>query len=254
VRLSLLLLLATACATPFIARKPEPGEPVLRVMTFNVNYGVPPDADTLAAIAEAKPDILLVQELNSAWRDALAKWPHHVLEPSDDDASGLGVASKLPLEEVTALPRTQEAFFGAQKIVVTTALGRVQLLNVHLRPPVSDSGSLVSGYFSTREGRKFEIANHAGALDDHLPSIVAGDFNEENGRAVAWLEERRWQSADQQLAPGEPTWHWPWVVELKGSLDHVFYAPSLEPFEVRVLKAGRSDHLPVLAVFGLQKR
>jgi endonuclease/exonuclease/phosphatase (EEP) superfamily protein YafD len=246
-------MLAAACATPYVARKPAPGERTLRVMTFNVNYGVPPDEATLAAIEKAKPDILLVQELNSGWRDVLSKWPHSKLTPADDDASGMGVAAKLPLEEVTTLPRTQDAFFTAQKIVAKTPLGRVQLLNVHLRPPVSDSGSFVSGYFSTREGRKFEIANHAAELDAQLPSIVAGDFNEEDGRAVAWLEDRRFQSADRQLAPGEPTWHWPWVVELKGSLDHVFYTPALEPFEVRVLQAGRSDHLPVLAVFGLHR-
>jgi endonuclease/exonuclease/phosphatase (EEP) superfamily protein YafD len=248
----LLLIVASACATPFVARKPQVGEPSLRVMTFNVNYGVPPDAQTLAAIAKAAPDILLVQELNSGWRDALATWPHAELHPSDDDASGLGVAARFPLE-VKALPPTEQGFFGAQRVVVTTPLGRLQLLNVHLRPPVSDSGSFVSGYFTTKGIRQLEIANHVQELEPDVPSIVAGDFNEEDSRATAWLEERQWRSADRELAHGTPTWHWPWIVELKGCLDHIYYSSALEPFEVQVLQAGKSDHFPVLAVFGLRR-
>ena len=33
--------------------------------------------------------------------------------------------------------------------MLQTAVGRVQVLNVHLRPPLSNGGSVVSGYFST---------------------------------------------------------------------------------------------------------
>lgn len=36
-------------------------------------------------------------------------------------------------------------------------------------------------------------------------------------------------------------------------LDHIVYDPRLEALSARVLGAGRSDHLPVVATFVLQR-
>ncbi|MFH1150780.1 MAG: endonuclease/exonuclease/phosphatase family protein [Actinomycetota bacterium] len=47
-----------------------------------------------------------------------------------------------------------------------------------------------------------------------------------------------------------PAWRWQTSVGLiTHRLDHIFYTPQLVPFDARVLQAGRSDHLPVVAEF-----
>jgi endonuclease/exonuclease/phosphatase family metal-dependent hydrolase len=152
-----------------------------------------------------------------------------------------------------ALPAVD--WFPAQRVLVHTPIGRVQVLNVHLRPPVSDSGSLVSGYFMTREVRRREIEHFAGELSPTLPTLIVGDFNEDgHGRAISFLRDQHGlRDALRQFQSGAPTWRWATSVgTITQELDHVLYSPDrLVPIAAEVVKAGRSDHLPVLATFTL---
>ena len=65
-----------------------------------------------------------------------------------------------------------------------TPLGEIQVLNVHLRPQVSDSGSVVSGYFTTDEIRHDQIHAFIEHLDPDLPTLILGDFNENRCASV----------------------------------------------------------------------
>ena len=98
-----------------------------------------------------------------------------------------------------------------------------------------------------------EIARFCQKLDRALPTLVVGDFNEEeDGRAVAYLARAEWgmRSALPEFEPKQPTWRWPTSVgTLERRLDHIAYDVRLEPLSVEVLEAGRSDHLPVVGVF-----
>jgi endonuclease/exonuclease/phosphatase (EEP) superfamily protein YafD len=68
------------------------------------------------------------------------------------------------------------------------------------------------------------------------------------------MTERGFASALHRYAPGQPTWRWPTVVgELHRQLDHVFYGPGLDVLSAEVRDAGRSDHLPVVAVLSTGK-
>jgi endonuclease/exonuclease/phosphatase (EEP) superfamily protein YafD len=128
----------------------------------------------------------------------------------------------------------------------------VQALDVHLRPPMSDGGSWVAGYFSTRDDRREEIAAFFTALDPGLPTIIAGDFNEDaQGRAIAFLADKGLRSALPQVDPRAKTWRWQTKLgKLRMMLDHVVYGPGLELRGAEVLDRGTSDHLPVLVVLG----
>ena len=148
------------------------------------------------------------------------------------------------------LPATA-GWFPAMRVVLHTGLGPVQVLQVHLRPPFSDSGSVVSGYFTTPPVREAEIEGFTAALDADLPTLIVGDFNEgPGGSAIAVLRERGMKTALPEFAPGETTWRWRTSLgTLHHTLDHIVYDGRLEPIDTRVLRAGRSDHLPVIAVF-----
>jgi endonuclease/exonuclease/phosphatase (EEP) superfamily protein YafD len=243
-----------ACSAPArVAKDVQPGEPTLKVMTYNVNYGVAGDQPTLAAIRNSGADIVFLQETNPAWQaqiEALTDtYPHMVFHHSPG-AGGYAFLSKYAFEHET-LDAHPESWFPAGYAVFDTPLGEVQGLNVHLRPPFSDSGSFVSGYFTTPKTRVAEIEHFSGGLDDTLPLIVAGDFNEDSGgSALKILEGRGLKNALAEFQPRADTWRWNTSVgTVRSQLDHVVYTTDLEPVNLQVRDQGNSDHLPIVAVF-----
>ena len=253
--LAVLAFLAAGCAHPPPARRPvSPAGPSLRVLTYNVNFGIAGDGSTIAAIRDADADLVLLQETNRSWERALraalgGAYPQMIFR-NRGDAGGLAVLSRLPLIEIEFLPPVPEGWFAAARLVVETSFGRVQALSVHLHPPVSDGGSFVTGHFTTPAIRAAEIRGFLARLSPEYPTLVAGDFNEEeDGGAVKILLDRGMRSALAGYAPGQPTWRWKTVLgTLHRQLDHVFYDARLEAVWAEVRTAGRSDHLPVSAV------
>jgi endonuclease/exonuclease/phosphatase (EEP) superfamily protein YafD len=224
-------------------------------MTFNVNFGLAGDPATLAAAAQQDADVVFLQETTPQWERLLrlqcaSDYPHiefhHV-----GGAGGLGVMSKLPIERIDYLPARD--WFPAARVVLKSPVGRLQVLNVHLRPPISTSGSAIRGYFVTPPVREQEISTFAAALDRNLPTLIVGDFNEdEGGRAVRWLRSNGYRSALPEFAPQAKTWRWRTsYLALNGRYDHLCYDARLTPLRVEVRNAGRSDHLPVVGVFAL---
>ena len=234
----------------------DPATPRVSVMTFNVNFGLAGDAATVAAGAQHDADVIFLQETTPQWEQVLQSqfgttYPHIEFKHAAGGAGGLGVMSKLPIERIDYLPATD--WFPAARVVLDSPVGRLQVLNVHLRPAISNSGSAVSGYLTTPPVREQEISTFAAALDKALPTLILGDFNEnERGRAVRWLAANGYTSALPQFAPKAQTWRWRTsYLSLNGRYDHLCYDSRLTPLRVEVRNAGRSDHLPVVGVFAL---
>lgn len=257
---------ATACASLWAAsytgvvtwdraRPAVEGAAELTVMTYNVNFGVAGDASTLDAIAGGGADVVLLQETNAAWERSMrarlgGTYPHMRFgAPESMPAGGLAVLSRWPFEVTHASP-SDGGFFYAWRVVVHTPRGDVQALNVHLRPQVSDEGSLLVGRFTTGPNRLRELTRHRATLSRALPTLVAGDFNEdERGDAVRSLTDAGMRSALVEFAPGAMTWRWPvGPFTVRQRFDHVVYDPArFECLHARVSPAGASDHLPVIA-------
>lgn len=258
--LSLLVLFASlqpGCSNPArVPRAPAPGEAALRVMTYNVNYGLAGDPATIDAIAGADADVVLLQETSARWEVALRarlgdRYPHMAFHHAPA-AGGMGVLSRLPLEGLEWLRPPAGGWFVAGRVVVVAPLGRVQILNLHLHPPISEGGSVVSGYFTTPAVREQELQRHFGRLRPGEPTLVVGDFNEgAGGRALRWLQAQGYGNALQDFQPGADTWRWTTSVgTVRTQLDHLAYDERLlTPLRAEVLSEGRSDHLPVVATF-----
>lgn len=249
---ALLGLSLAACASPpRLARAPAPHEQALTVATYNVNFGLASDPATLSAVGATGADIVLLQETTPGWELAIraslaAEYPHMAFHHSGG-AGGLGVLSRHPIE-VDVLPATR-GWFPALRVRVQSPLGPVQCLSVHLRPPLSESGSVVSGYLTTPSVRTAEMQAFAADLGPDIPTVVAGDFNEGSGGALDHLESLRFVDAVPEFHATAPTWRWSTSVgEITASLDHVLYR-DLVPIDARVVQAGRSDHLPVVVTF-----
>lgn len=265
-----LALLLAACGTSSssppagspnsLSRQPETPAPTvptppdafeLTVATYNINFGNGHSPPTIDVIASLDADIVLLQETTeqseAAIRAELSDAYDEIRFHHCCRAGGLGVLSRFPIFDAEII-EPEVGFFPAWWLRVQTPAGPLVLVDVHLRPPISDSGSWVVGFFSTQHIRAREIGNLWVDVPKDDPIIVAGDFNEEtNGGVVKLLSGEGLTDALPQFAPKQPTWHWPvGAVELRMQLDHVTYGPPLVATDARVVDGGLSDHQPVV--------
>ncbi len=238
-------------------RAPSEAKGHLKVMSYNVNFGLGGDPGALAIIRENDCHVVFLQETTPGWERAIRRdlgdlYPHMAFRQGPG-AGGLAVLSKYPAVESELIDPPPGGWFPAWRIVLETPLGRLQALNVHLRPKISDSGSVVSGYFTTDAIREREIGEYARKLDPGLPTLIVGDFNENrDGDAVEFLARAGMRSALGEFSPYQRTWRWNTSVgQISSELDHMVYDPRLEPLDVWVVERGRSDHLPVVGLFEL---
>ncbi|MCA9553235.1 MAG: endonuclease/exonuclease/phosphatase family protein [Myxococcales bacterium] len=241
------------------ARSPGPAEPTFTVVTYNVNYGLEGDPEVVEVIRRADADVVVLQETNVGWEAALSAgladaYPHRYFHHAGA-AGGSAILSRFPIEALDVVPpRVDGSWFAALTAVVHTNAGPLQLVNVHLRPAISDSGSVVAGYFGTSSVREAEMRAILATLDPRLPTLVAGDFNESGGGALAFLEGRGFEDGVAAFVPDADTWRWTTSVgQIESQLDHLAYDPRVEPLEVRVIAEGPSDHVPVFARLSLRR-
>ena len=169
--------------------------PPLRVMTYNVNFGIPGDGPTLAAIELGKADVVFLQEINTAWERALrarfaGAYPHMAFYPRGG-AGGIGIMSRLPFRGQQLIAPEGDGWFPALRLVLDSPLGPVQVLVVHLRPPVSDGGSFVAGHFTAPAIHEKEIARFVQALDHALADDGRRRLQRRGGRTRRRLSRAR---------------------------------------------------------------
>jgi endonuclease/exonuclease/phosphatase (EEP) superfamily protein YafD len=255
-RLIIALLIGLLCGCRSTREAQTPAGAHVRILTYNVNWGAPrPELDA-EIIRQSGADIVCLQETTPAWeqflRGTLGREYSFVefRESKGRMGGGLAFLSRVRAREVAYVP-SDTGWFDGWIVAFDTAVGPVQVLNVHLRPPVSDSGGWASGYFSTADDRVRELERFYAQRRPAIPLLVTGDFNDgENSPVLRWLEKKGLVNALPQFDYRTPTWEWRTsVVTLKRRMDHVVYSPELRCCSARVIKAGASDHFPVEAVF-----
>lgn len=232
------------------------------MLTYNVNWGAPAPDLAVYAIRESEADIVCLQETTPEWESFLrralqAEYPFmHFRHPAVRAALGSAFLAKYCSTEVAYIPSDSNWFDGSIRFFHTAA-GPVQVLNVHLCPPVSDPGSFgVSGYFGTGDDRLREMERFTAPLRPNVPTLIVGDFNDhENSPVMDWLADKRYQNALSQFDRRSLTWRWRYgLVSLRRRMDHIVYSPALHCYTAAVVPAGASDHFPVVAVFGKSQR
>jgi endonuclease/exonuclease/phosphatase (EEP) superfamily protein YafD len=168
----------------------------------------------------------------------------------------VGLASKVPLSDVrvVAVPPLK---LPAMEATVRLAGSEVRLVCVHLNPPAGKHKKSDS-FAETLRKNAVVRKKQADTLVTRFASVktpvaLLGDFNEEpGGEALAALEKAGWGrgcavsgSSCSATYPG-PTSSWPAVF----MVDHVF-ARGLDFSLAKTLRAGGSDHYPVLGVVKL---
>ena len=232
----LLFLLPPAPATPA-------GAPAFRVMLMNVNtcWGDPVAVRT--AISNARPDLLVLEEISDRWladlAPALAAYPFREVQPRFDNF-GIGLFSRCPLDSARSEP------FGLVDIPTIFARVRMDGRPLHLvaTHPMPPGEALLA---AERDRQLEWLAGEISALKG--PVLLVGDLN-----AAPWSPVfRRFERASglRDSARGRsirPTWPAP-IPPLWIPIDHILHSPGLAVRDYRVGASIRSDHLPVIVDF-----
>lgn len=229
----LLFLLPPAPAAPA-------GDASFRVMLMNVNTCWGDPAAVRAAISNAQPDLLVLEEISDRWladlAPALAPYPFREVQPRPDNF-GIGLFSRRPLDSARSVP------FGL--VDIPTLFARVRLddqpLTLIATHPMPPGEALLA---AERNRQLDWLAGEISGLNE--PVLLAGDLNAAPWSPVFRRFERT--SGLRDSARGRsihPTWP-AFIPPLWIPLDHVLHSPGLAVRNYRVGTSIRSDHLPVI--------
>ena len=240
---------------PYLVAPPKPvGVRPLKICTVNVLTQNPQHDKVLAVLKDADPDILAVLELGSALESRLIEelsddYPHRITEPSDDGNFGIGLWSKLPLQDKQIFHLTVPLVPSISVQVIWE--GRpVRLFATHPIPPMN------SRYFQARNRHLKLLAQRIRKQDQssvEAATIVVGDLNLTPwspwyGKFLADAGLKDCIAGDG-MASLTPTWYrWP-LFPFGLVLDHGFYGGGLRCSNRKVLEDIGSDHRPVLLEF-----
>ena len=241
--------------------EPAPLAPTLRVVTYNINWGCPHPNQVASYLLESDADVICLQETHPQWETLLND---HLVETYPygtfhtwRGAGGIAIISKYPLNNIRLL-EPLAGWFPALIVEVDTNLGTVQILNVHLRPPLDDNASAtVSAYLDSSKIHQKELAGFLQSANLDEPLLITGDFNENEHRsAIKALLNDGFTDALSLYDTRSSTWSWRTSSEftLKDRYDHILFNKHFNCTVAKVVDVRASDHQPVMAVLTENKK
>ena len=245
------LVLALVNAGPVLlllwppAPPPPAGRPVYRAMLMNVNCASGDPAAVRAALSNARPDLLVLEEISPRWlaelAPALEAFPYRKTAPRYDNF-GIGLFSRHPLSSARIAP------FGL--LDVPSIFAEVSLdgqpLRVVATHPLPPGDALLA---AERDRHLAWIAHETATLSG--PVLLLGDLN-----TSPWSPAYRRFMQTSGLRdsargrPLHPTWPAP-ILLLWIPLDHILHSPDMAIHARAVGPHVGSDHFPVAADFSL---
>lgn len=220
---------------------PSASVSVLRLMTTNLLASNTEFESQVENIRTVGPDVVVLQEYSHRWEQvlsvSLSEYPHRISE-SIDSPFGIAIYSKTPFLK-------SEVFYLHDKappsiaVVVDTPAGQVQIIGVHLEPPIGVA------LFDRRNTQLQRLAQLVKTASE--PVIVAGDLN-----ISPWSVHFQDLLHDGSLRDGRrgfgvlPTWPG-FFFPLQIPIDHILIGGSMSVTDIQTGLARGSDHLSLWA-------
>jgi endonuclease/exonuclease/phosphatase (EEP) superfamily protein YafD len=247
---AVIILICTITLLPYLipTDTATPRKNAFKILQANTLY-LNKNPQTLERlIAEEKPDIIALSEVNSAFAQMLdglkEEYPHQRLEPKDRDARGLALLSRYP---VTKMETIHFADTHVPAHIAQISIGTIDILLVSVHPRTPLHGlSLRDADFAAMADR------FAQTSADKSPLIITGDFN-----ATPFCPALRKLMQDIGLSDARRGYGlqqtWPvWLpAPLRIPIDHVLVSAGVSVLDYRLGPSVGSDHLPTIAVLGL---
>ena len=222
----------------------RPGDPArgLRLLISNILMGNRRADRLLALIREKDPDLVLLLETDTWWREQLdvldRDYPFRLKQPQGN-YYGLHFFSKLELRSPQVRFLVEDESPSVRTGVRLRSGDWIEFYGLHPRPPQVEEDT------ETRDAEILIVGREI--REDGRPSIVAGDLND-----VAWshttrlfqrisgcLDPRRGRGMFSTFHADHPLFRWP--------LDHIFLEASFTLVRLERLPHIGSDHFPVFA-------
>jgi exodeoxyribonuclease-3 len=259
----------------------------LTVATWNINSARLRIALIERLLAEARPDILCLQETKSpveklpADRFAAAGYPH-VVARGDKGYNGVAILSRAPIEP---LPHVDFCGKGDARHVAAITEGGLAIHNLYIPAGGDEPDRDLNPKFAHKLDFVAELA--CWGAERSGPAVLVGDLNIAPGEDDVWSHREllkvvshtpveveafttaqaagRWTDVTRAHLPEGKLYSWwsyraqDWAASDRGRrLDHVWASPEVAPKAraSRILKHARgwdgpSDHAPVIAEFDL---
>lgn len=164
----------------------------LRVVTYNTFVGAPDEGHVLDLVAEAEPDVLLLQEVFAPREESLLaalgdRYPHQQI----DRSAGVGavaVFSRHPITDVVPVVDASERSRGTSVVRLDVEGRPLQVTSLHLISPCPTCGSSVLERLELEDDvRRAEVGSVLERLDPDVPAVVGGDLNSSD-RSTAYRQ------------------------------------------------------------------
>jgi len=240
-------LLAPELALSLRPRPSSARERHLDVVAANLMWPNKRIAQVIDALRAADPDVIAFEELSPSSREqlerALTAWPARVISPPPDQWSdgtwGIGLFSKLPLQQVRLVP-VGDSYAPLIEAQVDCDGRRLTLRVVHVPRP---------GRLHHLERRESTLDALEHELQWNESCVLLGDLNTtSNSPAFDDLLERTGLRDSRRGFGRQPSWtlH-QLVLPLSIAIDHVLVGSALAVVERETLTLPGSDHRAVRA-------
>jgi len=212
------------------------GAPQIRLLTHNVWRGNRDPADTAQAIIDAKPDVVMLQEVDGSFRPMLAALNQHFAYATEcPPGCDLAIFSRWPIADSDYFLKDADGRkFGPAMLwarIVVSGERPFTVVTLHYPRPTSRDQAV----------RRRDVARALIRID-RGPLIVAGDMNL-TPWAAAMREQDRAFAPLTRMTRALPSW--PRVFPVL-PIDQLYAGPDWGLVSARRLPATGSDHVPIL--------
>lgn len=214
----------------------------LRAMLLNVNTRLGDAERVKHVIQKFDPDIIVLEEISSQWiRDLqwlAASYPHSCVQPREDNF-GIGLFSKLPLEE-SEIVYIGEARVPSIVATLDTGPRKLVVIATHPLPPVGANYSRL---------RNDQLARIPDYVEPGSTVLLLGDLNVTPWNYHFKRMLRRSRLMDSSKGRGiQPTWP-NYNILLSIPIDHCLHSPDVLVTHKQIGPDVGSDHYPVIVDF-----